>query len=1462
MATQTVYRNTNGTGPETTSYTYTWFSGTTQMQSETVTKPVISAAENGPGTADVTTTYFDTYGRPIWTKDAGGYLTYTACDPATSAVVESITDVNTNDPSEFTNLPSGWSTPSGGGLNLISLYNVDSQGRTTEAIDPDGNITYTVYDDPDQEVRTYPGWNSSTGLPTGPTQVTRENDAEGYTETLTMTATPHLTNGVPDGTEAISGLQSLSRSLINAAGQEVEEDDYFNLSGVTYSTTPYLGTVNVNYYATLYGYDQFGRQNRVQKPTGTIERTVYDDQGRVSSTWVGTNDTPASGGWSPTNPAGMVEVSSDVYDNGGVGDGNLTQETQYPGGSAAPEVTQYWYDWRDRQVASKSGVQASEDTTTHRPITYTTYDNLNEAIELQSYDGDGVTLTTTNGVPQPPSSSLLRSETITSFDDQGRVYQTQTYSVNPSTGAVSSTALTTNDYYDHRGDQVAESDPGGQWTKDVYDGAGRETVEYITNGANGTTWAEATSVGSDIVLEQTETTYDADGNVILTTTRERFHNETATGPLANATTSPHARVSYEAEYYDAAGREIASVNVGTNGGTAYTRPTSVPSPSNTVLVTSTTYNSAGLAASVTDPMGLVTMTYYDALGRTTKTIQDYTNGTPTNETNKTTEYTYDGDGNQLTVQADEPGGAFQRTQYVYGVSTSTGSTISSNDILAAVEYPDPTTGLPSTSSEETYTVNALGQNLTYTDRDGNVHTYTYDVLGRQTSDAVTTLGSGVDGSVRCIATAYDTQGNAYLVTSYNAPSGGTIVNQVENLYNGLDQLTAQYQSNNGAVNLSTTPVVQYAYNQMSGGANNSRLTNMTYPNGRVINYNYNSGLDSSISRLSSISDSTGILESYLYLGLDTVVERDHPQTGVNETYISQNGTTGDAGDMYIGLDRFGRIVDDNWFNTATGTSTDRFQYGYDPDGDVLWRNNLVNPAMGELYTYDGLNQLTSFQRGTLNSTDTGIVGTPSVSESWTYDALGNWLTVTTNGTEQTRTANQQNEITSISGQTTPAYDANGNMTTDQNGNTLVYDAWNRLVAYKSGSTTLESYQYDGLDRRIVQNSGTATDLYYSSNWQVLEERQNGTPTTQYVWSPVYVNAMVERDQSSGGGTLNERLYAQQDANWNVTALVSTSGTVVERYVYDPYGTVTVLSATWETQSGSNYTWVYLFQGGRWDSVTGDYKFQMRDYNAAQGRWTQPDPTGYGAGDTNLYRYTENNPLNNIDPSGLLKKHTDANGKTFFGISAFATDLNETSDIKIGNLRSLISGIGILLETNDIFKKTKCSSVSFLEIGGHGNPDLINLGPSPHPLPNLSGNAYWNNYNTTKTWDSNAICELDATYVGQQLKQFIKWSPNAVISLSGCNIGNLKGNNTWPQMLADSVGVKVIAPLGYLSGSISNNSAKVSSTAVVNGKKETMPARPYWDPSRDDLWRIFTPDVHVFEGACTGMISTFVSGLFQ
>src|SRR5439155_25085441 len=127
-----------------------------------------------------------------------------------------------------------------------------------------------------------------------------------------------------------------------------------------------------------------------------------------------------------------------------------------------------------------------------------------------------------------------------------------------------------------------------------------------------------------------------------------------------------------------------------------------------------------------------------------------------------------------------------------------GSDVNSNDVHAETRSPDPTTGAASSSSHEVYTVNALGQTTTYADRNGSVHTLSYDVLGRQVADAVTTLGSGVDGRVRRIETAYDTQGNGYLFTSYDAVSGGNIVNQVQRSCNGLGQMTTEYQAHGGA----------------------------------------------------------------------------------------------------------------------------------------------------------------------------------------------------------------------------------------------------------------------------------------------------------------------------------------------------------------------------------------------------------------------------------------------------------------------------------------------------------------------------------------------------------------------------------------------------------------------------------------------------------------------------------------
>src|SRR5439155_7123199 len=167
-----------------------------------------------------------------------------------------------------------------------------------------------------------------------------------------------------------------------------------------------------------------------------------------------------------------------------------------------------------------------------------------------------------------------------------RVFQSNQFSVDQTNGTVSANSLTTNSWYDHRGNVIKTAPPGAPVTKTTYDGAGRPTAIYQTDAYLDSSWSNATTVSSNNnVLTESQTTYDSNGNAILVTSMDRFHNETTGGPLGNPTTHPYARVSYVANYYDAANRPTDSVDVGTNGGTAYTRPSTPDARPGTALVT-------------------------------------------------------------------------------------------------------------------------------------------------------------------------------------------------------------------------------------------------------------------------------------------------------------------------------------------------------------------------------------------------------------------------------------------------------------------------------------------------------------------------------------------------------------------------------------------------------------------------------------------------------------------------------------------------------------------------------------------------------------------------------------------------------------------------------------------------------------------------------------------------------------
>ncbi len=70
--------------------------------------------------------------------------------------------------------------------------------------------------------------------------------------------------------------------------------------------------------------------------------------------------------------------------------------------------------------------------------------------------------------------------------------------------------------------------------------------------------------------------------------------------------------------------------------------------------------------------------------------------------------------------------------------------------------------------------------------------------------------------------------------------------------------------------------------------------------------------------------------------------------------------------------------------------------------------------------------------------------------------------------------------------------------------------------------------------------------------------------------------------------------------------------------------------------------LFGFTGRPFDPAIGLQNNLNRWYDPATGNWLSQDPTGFTAGDTNLYRYCGNSPTNAVDPSGLLVPPWDAN----------------------------------------------------------------------------------------------------------------------------------------------------------------------------------------------------------------------------
>ncbi len=294
-------------------------------------------------------------------------------------------------------------------------------------------------------------------------------------------------------------------------------------------------------------------------------------------------------------------------------------------------------------------------------------------------------------------------------------------------------------------------------------------------------------------------------------------------------------------------------------------------------------------------------------------------------------------------------------------------------------------------------------------------------------------------------------------------------------------------------------------------------------------------------------------------------------------------------------------------------------------------------------------------RGDLNLNQTAIGGIPGNRWKRRYDPTGNWRQVEidklgSRWSLEDRVHDKGNRLMQVdqheqSQQPPVEVDAAGRMTKvplapgnwTNVSNEVKWDAWNRIVEVQFSASVIGAYAYDALHRRIKRTaSGVTWHSYFNDAWKVIEERRASHPAVaaaHYLWGLRHRDDLARRDRATtAGGSMSQRHYVLMDYH-NPVAITGTTGTVQERYQFDGFGTRVVLDAGNDPIVVSAYAWSFAFQGQFEDGETGWLNYGFRYYAPGLGRFLSKDPI-MEAGGNNLYRMSNNAPVNAVDWLGL------------------------------------------------------------------------------------------------------------------------------------------------------------------------------------------------------------------------------------
>ncbi|WP_344620204.1 RHS repeat-associated core domain-containing protein [Dactylosporangium salmoneum] len=786
------------------------------------------------------------------------------------------------------------------------------------------------------------------------------------------------------------------------------------------------------------------------------------------------------------------------------------------------------------------------------------------------------------------------------------------------------------------GETVGKTDVNGKRTDLVFDPLGRLTQVWLPNRAKA---ANPTSPN----MQFTYTIRNSGGPSAITTQKLNANGNYMTeyelfdGLLRSrqtqvqSTANGNAGTVFTETKYDAAGR----VGVTTTHFDATVQP------------------SANLFTILDWQPKTLKETQYDRAGRAVVEIQK--NGGV--ELSRITT-TYNGE----KVSTTAPAGQTSFTK----VSDAQGRTVQLREYRNAADVGSDTRALYDLA---TYHYNKKGQQDSLTDNAGNVWTYGFDFLGRQTSstdpdkgassatfDAGGLMTSITDGRGQTLAYTYDTIGRktgeyagsptgTKLATWAYDPTGNKGQLASASRWIGTDEYkvtirgyTPLYQST-GEDFVIPTSVTGLAgtYSFTRAYKVDGSLSTMSYPNvgglgAETLTYTYD--------------DVTGLPEQLKTNapGLGQYVANSD-YTAYGELSFVQFQLTGgnwvQRGFTYDDATR--KLVRAQTVRQVSPQPVTDSQYSLDTSGNIT---KLVETGASgtdtQCFAYDYVQRLTNAWTPTSGDcaqtrSSSALGGPAPYWKEWSFDAVGSRKTQVTHATagDTTETYNYNAAGTArphavqsvtvsgpgVSRTDNYGYDLSGN-TTGRPGTTgaqtLTWDTEGHLTKVtEGGKDTTHVYTADGA--RLLSSDSTTTTLYLPGQ-EVRRNKSTGavTATRYYSWA-----GQVCASITTGG----QLTWLVTDTQGTQQVAIASGNQALTQRRQDPYGNLRGTLVAWPNAKG--------FVGGDTDG-TGLTHLGARDYDPKTGRFISVDPVFDPAvtQSWSAYVYAGNNPVTQSDPSGL------------------------------------------------------------------------------------------------------------------------------------------------------------------------------------------------------------------------------------